>query len=55
MLGNESLLFTEFGDSEVVSRMQHPKPHEPGQSIRFRIDGSRVHVFDRQTQNSVLT
>ena len=54
MLGNESLLFTDLGGAEVVARMQHPKPIDPGQSLRFRIDGSRVHVFDKETQNSVL-
>ena len=54
MLGNESLLFTDLDGSEVVARMQHPKPVDPGQRLRFRIDGSRVHVFDKDTQNSAL-
>ena len=54
MLGNESLLFANFGDTEVVARMQHPRALEPNQQLRFRIDGTRVHVFDKQTQNSLL-
>ena len=54
MLGNESLLFAELDGTELVARMQHPKPIGPGQPVHFRIDGSRVHVFDKQTQNSVL-
>jgi ABC-type sugar transport system ATPase subunit len=54
MLGNESLLFAELGGAEIVARMQHPRQVEPGETVRFRIDGSRVHVFDKQTQNSVL-
>ena len=54
MLGNESLLFADFGGTEIVSRMQHPRTIDPSQLVKFRIDGTRVHVFDKQTQNSFL-
>jgi ABC-type sugar transport system ATPase subunit len=54
MLGNESLLFGDFGGTEIVARMQHPRALEPNQSVRFRIDGARVHVFDTESQNSLL-
>ena len=54
MLGNESLLFANLNGTEIISRMQHPKPLDPEQLVKFRIDGNRVHVFDKQTQNSVL-
>ena len=54
MLGNESLLFANFADTEIVARMQHPRPVDPNQPIRFRIDGARVHLFDKEHQNSVL-
>jgi len=53
MLGNESLLFTELGGVELVSRMQHPRLVAPNETVRFRIDGGRAHIFDKQTQNSV--
>jgi multiple sugar transport system ATP-binding protein len=54
MLGNESLLFADLGGTEVVARMQHPRPLDPNVTIKFRIDGSRVHVFNKQTEKSVL-
>ena len=54
MLGDQSLLFTTLGGSEVVARMQHPRAIEPGEAVSFRIDGARVHLFDRQTENSLL-
>jgi ABC-type sugar transport system ATPase subunit len=54
MLGDQSLLFTSLGGSEVVARMQHPRVVETGETVRFRIDGSRAHLFDAQTQNSLL-
>ncbi len=54
MLGDQSLLFTNLEGVEVVARMQHPRAVEPGEAIRFRIDGSRVHLFDSQTETSLL-
>jgi multiple sugar transport system ATP-binding protein len=54
MLGNESLLFTDLGGTEVVARMQHPRLLASNEVVRFRIDGRRVHIFDTQTQNSLL-
>jgi multiple sugar transport system ATP-binding protein len=54
MLGNESLLFLDLGGTEIVARMQRPRPLEPGEIIKLRLDGSRVHLFDKQTENSVL-
>jgi len=54
MLGDQSLLFTSLGGAEMVARMQHPRAVETGEALQFRIDGSRVHVFDPQTQNSLL-
>jgi multiple sugar transport system ATP-binding protein len=54
MLGNESLLFADLGGTEIVARMQHPRPLDPDQMMRFRIDGRRVHVFNKQSQNSLL-
>jgi ABC-type sugar transport system ATPase subunit len=54
MLGNESLLFASLGASEIVSRMQRPRLVEANEVVRFRIDGTRVHVFDKETRNSVL-
>jgi ABC-type sugar transport system ATPase subunit len=53
MLGDQSLLFTSLGGSEVVVRMQHPRAVETGEKLQFRIDGSRVHLFDTD-QNSLL-
>ena len=53
MLGNESLLFLNQGGREVVARMQHPVIMEPDQMVCFRLDGSRVHIFDKQTETTL--
>jgi ABC-type sugar transport system ATPase subunit len=54
MLGNESLLFTELGGTELVARMQHPRLLAANERVNFRIDGGRAHLFDAKTQNSLL-
>ncbi len=54
MLGDQSLLFTSLGGTELVARMQHPRAIEPGEAVRFRIDGARIHLFDGQTEDSLL-
>jgi len=54
MLGDQSLLFTSLGGTELVARMQHPRAVETGEAVAFRIDGSRVHLFDANTEESLL-
>jgi ABC-type sugar transport system ATPase subunit len=54
MLGSESLLFIEFGGQVIVSRMQRPQPLEINQAIPFWIDGSRVHLFDGESEETLL-
>ncbi|WIY53847.1 sn-glycerol-3-phosphate ABC transporter ATP-binding protein UgpC [Devosia sp. YIM 151766] len=53
MLGNESLLFLTVAGTELVARMQRPRIVETGETIRLRLDGSRVHLFDAKTEESV--
>jgi len=54
MLGDQSLLFTSLGGTELVARMQHPRAIATGETLQFRIDGSRVHLFEAESQNSLL-
>ncbi|MDE0591485.1 sn-glycerol-3-phosphate ABC transporter ATP-binding protein UgpC [Halocynthiibacter sp. C4] len=54
MLGNESLLFLNYQDRVLVSRVQRPRPMEVGETDRFFIDGSRIHLFDGETERSLL-
>jgi multiple sugar transport system ATP-binding protein len=53
MLGNESLLFTELGGTEIVARMQHPRVVPPGEVVKFRLDGARAHLFDSESKTSI--
>ncbi len=53
MLGNETLLFSEIGGVEFVSRMSQPRLIQPDETFKFRFNVERVHLFDRDTGNSL--
>jgi multiple sugar transport system ATP-binding protein len=48
-LGNETLVFAEFGGREWVSRMLNPTALRPGQRIRLSFDLSQAHLFSAET------
>jgi multiple sugar transport system ATP-binding protein len=46
MLGNETLLFITIAGKEAVARMQQPREVLPDETLTFRINIDRVHLFD---------
>ncbi|WP_226625306.1 ABC transporter ATP-binding protein [Alloyangia pacifica] len=48
-LGNETLLFTEFGGENWTARMLNPRVVKRGEVLRFHLDLSRAHLFDAET------
>ena len=48
-LGNETLLFAQFGGSEITARMQRPRPVAEGEVLDFLMDRDRLHLFDAET------
>lgn len=52
-LGNETLLFANFGDSAFVSRMQQPRHVEEGEELEFHINVDRLHLFDFETEENL--
>lgn len=53
MLGNETLLFGRLGENDFVSRMQRPRLVERDETLNFRIDLDRIHLFDQETGESL--
>lgn len=53
LLGNESLLFARSGGAEFVARMQQPRVVNDGETLTFHIAGSRLHLFDAETENTL--
>jgi multiple sugar transport system ATP-binding protein len=52
-LGNETLIVVPFAKSEAVARMYRPRPVMPGEVLRLAVDLDRIHLFDRETGNSL--
>ena len=48
-LGNETLVFSEFGGTEWVGRMLNPRPLKTGEMLGFCFDLSQAHLFDRDS------
>ena len=52
-LGNETLIFAEFGGTDVTSRMQRPRPVSEGETLTFLLNTERLHLFDADTGRSL--
>ncbi|MCP4294089.1 MAG: sn-glycerol-3-phosphate ABC transporter ATP-binding protein UgpC [Proteobacteria bacterium] len=52
-LGNETLLFIDFGKGEWVSRMLYPEFIEEGTEFEFDLNLEKIHLFDRKTELSL--
>jgi len=52
-LGTETLLFTEFGQQEVLSKMFNPRPVAEGEEIGFALNIDRLHLFDAASGRSL--
>ena len=55
MLGNETLLFSAVGDENFISRMQQPRLVAAEETLTFRFNVERMHLFDATTGKSVRT
>lgn len=55
LLGNESLIFARCGSEDFVARMQQPRVVQDGETLEFHIAGSRLHLFDAETEISLRT
>ena len=48
-LGNETLVFSQFGGEEWVARMLNPRPLNVGDALPFCFDLAQAHLFDRDS------
>ncbi len=52
--GTETILFVTLAGKEVQSKMLSPRLVEDGETLAFQVSLDKIHVFDRQTEQSVL-
>ena len=53
MLGNETLLFSSVGGDEFISRMHQPRLLEPDETLAFKLNLEKMHLFDADTGRSI--
>lgn len=53
-LGNETLLFADSGQLKFTARMAQPRAVEEGETLKFRADATKVHLFDPESEASLL-
>ncbi|WP_380055421.1 ABC transporter ATP-binding protein [Falsihalocynthiibacter sp. SS001] len=52
-LGTETLLFTRLAGVEIQTKMLNPRPVKDGERLTFKLDLTRCHLFDANTQQSL--
>jgi len=53
-MGSEQYLSMSIEGEEVFFRLSKEHPHKDGDSISLTINRNRLHVFDKQSERSVL-
>ncbi|NND72694.1 MAG: sn-glycerol-3-phosphate ABC transporter ATP-binding protein UgpC [Rhodothermales bacterium] len=53
-MGNEIVLYASSLDHDVVARVKPQPVPEPGQSIKLAFDQTKLHFFDRETEQTLI-
>ena len=53
-LGNENVIYLLAGDQPFVARVAPECRVNPGQSVAVSFDLDKIHVFDKETENTLL-
>ena len=54
LLGAESLLYMMLGSSIFIARVKPRANLYSGDTMRFAINPNKVHVFDKETENTII-
>lgn len=53
LLGAETMLYSEVGSTEFISRVDARDYHEPGSVIDLAFNMNKIHFFDKQTEEVI--
>lgn len=54
MLGAEVFLYFDIGETSCTARVNPRTTARPGDTVEFALDMSKVHIFDKETENVIL-
>ena len=53
MLGAETLLYFDLGDASWTARVNPKTKARTGDTVKFALDASKIHVFDKDTEKTI--
>ena len=53
MLGAETLLYFDIGDASWTARVNPKTKARTGDTVRFALDGNKIHIFDKETEATI--
>lgn len=54
MLGAETLLYFDLGDASWTARVNPKTAARTGSTVKFALDENKIHVFDRETEKTIM-
>ena len=54
MLGAEVFLYFTVDNFDITVRVNPRTTARPGDTIKIALDGSKIHIFDKETQETIL-
>jgi multiple sugar transport system ATP-binding protein len=54
LMGAETYLYLSKGKANIVARVDGSSKAKPGDKLRIALDASKLHVFDKETENTIF-
>ena len=54
LMGAESNIYMSKGDTNIVARVKGSSIAKIGDKIKIALDSSKIHIFDKETENTVI-
>ena len=54
MLGSETLLYLVVGEIDFVARVNPRTKAKPGDSIKVAFETNKIHLFDKETEKTIM-
>ncbi|WP_125763179.1 ABC transporter ATP-binding protein [Companilactobacillus hulinensis] len=54
LLGAESMLYSQVGNSEFIAKVNSRDHHEPGTDIEMALEMTKAHYFDNETGETII-
>lgn len=53
MLGAEAFLYFDYENASMTARVEASTKARPGDTVKFALDASKIHVFDKETTEAI--